>query len=263
MHNTLSERIKIAWFYSFHDEKETKYESSKSPMVTSRKAHVDFIHTKATNGTQGLLWKATSRTIFVSLSPVFNATKSSSTLWGVRDNGSNPMLNFRSEFQLLHMASFEEDLSGDSVCANEAPVWVGDNKRICAIDYTGLIGNCFNISDITSPTAVISTKISVVRNDNSGPDTLIFGMTSSVSGKLALKSNNIKFSFGAKTVSSFITAIEVVANRPTLLWSVPIPDGFTAKGQLTGSSGADTRTKDKLIVYADNGNGIARIYSIE
>ena len=259
--HSISARITVAWNYTFQSQMNEDNQNAETSIITSREDHLQYVETRAANGSQALLWKAQSKTLFINLPPVFNTTTKSSVLLGVQDNGTKPILNFRSQFQVLHMTSFEKDHC-DNACAEDTPVWAANKSTICSINNRGLQGNCFILSDVIGPLAMISTKISSVRNDDGDSDILVFGVSSTISGDVKLNGDDLSLSFGVKATSSFLIAIQTNSASPKLLWQVPIPGGLEVKGQITGSSGSSSLTKDKLIFYSENVQGVARIYSV-
>ena len=122
-----------------------------------------------------------------------------------------------------------------------------------------------NLHTIFGTAINITSNVVQAKADDKGPETLIFAFeTQQWSPSLFSKSSNIAISVLYKNAPSFVVALRAdvdVRTRDVILWMLPVPGNMRVRGQISGSSGAETQTTDKLIFYAET-TKYAKIFAI-
>ena len=145
-------------------------------------------------------------------------------------------------------------------------LWVFTNDGyLRALSGNGTVIKTYNLYTIFGTAINITSNVVLARADDKGPETLIFAFeTQQLLLNAFSKSSNIAKSCLYKKTSSFVVAIRADVDMPSndvILWMVPVPGNMRVRGQISGSSGAETQTMDKLIFYAEKVKS-ARIFSI-
>ena len=134
-----------------------------------------------------------------------------------------------------------------------------------ALSGNGTVIKSLNLYTIFGTGFNITSNVVLAKADDKGPEILIFAFkTQQLSLNAFSKSSNIAKSWLYKNASSFVVALRAdvdVLSRDVILWMVPVPGNMRVRGQISGSSGAETQTTDKLIFYAET-TKYAKIFAI-
>ncbi|XP_060598603.1 uncharacterized protein LOC132752309 [Ruditapes philippinarum] len=259
IHHRPADIMTIAWSYNFEMESPTNDE------IIQVSRNEKIMHIKnSIQKQQNLLWDYATQGVYVSLPPPYMSNRQS-TFWGFRDEGNDTALTIRSPLDVSHLATFEADSDNvrhhDGGKQSGSYLWISTaDSRLCTIKSDGNVSRTINVNSIFGTDVVITSKLALVRQNDTADDILIFGakvtkQTDSFRKVVASFSNtNINETF-------YVVAIDTSSPTGHIMWMQALPDGYEVKGQITGFSGAAYQQKDQLVFYADNGKS-AKIFSI-
>lgn len=255
--SSITNRIVVAWHMnlpgalSVHDQNPKSFTHREK----GNRRNSDKLHSIASNGTQALLWNRYNNTVYVITQSQSDVDRK--VLTGIRDIGASSKIVFQAHIDVLNMAMFVSDHCEDVFCVSEIEpiLWVSTNLNLIhQVSLQGKIIRTINISEIFDTTVSITTKLTVVRNSDFDNDVLLLGIT---------RDNVLKDSRQDET-QAYAIAIDTAAKamKSPILWSIPIPDKLSARGQVSGTIGLDSVDADQIIIYADDTRVSARVFSI-
>ena len=297
IHNRMADIVTIAWYYEFDNQAGGRDSNgfgkhSEATEKVQRKQlhfrkHTRSIHETrnfpALSGTQNLMWDGTNCLLYVILPPIYSTKTSdaelTSTFWALKDLGNDTSLAYRiSSMSVSHMTMFEKntypggkqtsnvDKQVNNVAAN--PVWISlSNGRLLSLSNNGSVLRTINLPDLLEANVEITSKLVTIRANNTSTDVLIMGVKlSHKSAKFISVMQRFGVNLPAENTTSAVIAVNTALQSSRLdaiKWVVPIPENMTIKGQLSGSMGASTQRKDRLIVYAEDEGKSAKVFAIE
>ena len=273
IHHSLDNRITIAWYYDFlnlYGKSDDITEANKTNFSKStRPYHRDE------DMYQVLLWDNANNLVYVNLpqsigNPESRPDTSTTCLfWALKDFGNHSSLMFCNEWDVKHMTKFEPNT--DVKGKNFAPLkdqwlWlITSDGYLHALSSGGAVIKSVSLHTILGTTFNITSKVVLTKAENNGSETLIFAFeTERLSPKLFAKLSKNSTSTFSNNASSFVVAIKTdvdVQSSDVILWMVPVPGNMRVRGQISGSSGAETQTRDKIIFYAETEKS-AKIFAI-
>ena len=271
IHHTLDKRITIAWFYDFppmYGKSEVKSKGKNVRKSLPFGPTYDY-------ESQVLLWDGVEHVVYVNLAPKLDnhETKKDQPqgclFWAIRDSGNQPSLSYCNKMAVKHMTKFEanDGTGGENAFNKNELLWIFTNDGyLRGLGGNGTVVKSLNLNTIFGTTINITSKVVLAKADDNGPETLIFAfeaqrMSQNIfSRSLKIATNGL----GNNKPSSGVVAIRPdvdVHTSDVILWMVPVPENMRVRGQISGSSGSETQTKDKLIFYAETAD-YAKIFAI-
>ncbi|KAL4232281.1 hypothetical protein ACF0H5_009852 [Mactra antiquata] len=251
---SIDNRITIAWYIDIKDEnkmteKSRYHREHDTPDKKPKVKKSDDVITDST--TQALLWNRYNKTVYVVLGTEIGT--SVKVLSGVRDLGKTAKIEFQASVDVKSMAMFVSDHCEDSV-GSEPYLWVTTTSNLIQqISSEGNIVRTINMSTLFNASVTITSKLSVIRNSDVDKDLLVLGIAA-----------NTLSSRREMDTKTYVVAMDTMleTSPAMVIWSIPLPDKMVARGQIAGRNGLDVTCPDHLIVYADDTNVTAQIYSI-
>ncbi|XP_045190959.2 uncharacterized protein LOC123547770 [Mercenaria mercenaria] len=255
IHNRPADIMTIAWFYNF----EMEHTDIPADTVVPRSEKMKYIMSSI-QAKQNLLWDYSSQSVYVSLPPPYMSNRQS-TFWGFRDEGNSSSLTIRSQLDVTHLATFEADSDVNDANNRGSYLWVStSDSKFCTVRSDGNISRTIDINSIFGTDVVITSKVGLVRENDTADDILLFGAKVTESTD---KFRHVISAFPNAKLNDVFYFVAIDTSSPSghILWLKGLPDTYEVKGQITGLSGAAYREKDQIIFYADNGKS-AKIFSI-
>ncbi|XP_045190958.1 uncharacterized protein LOC123547769 [Mercenaria mercenaria] len=259
VHQSISNRITIAWHVDFQNKhkltNKTQYKDTNY-VIKSDAMREHVLGDTVTNRKASLIWNRYNNTLYVIIPPNNAENDSPNILSGIHDKGGDGEIIFQSRLDVLHMAMFVSDhcdtIDETKYSAINPKLWVvTQDSKIHQISEEGVSVHVIDLNYLFNISVSLTTKMSLVKNSDTDNDVLIFGIKYKIGYPNVIRENE---------QTTFVVAIDTSTNK--VLWMVPIPENMTARGQITGVSGADMREKDQLIVYAETAGKNAKIFSI-
>ena len=297
IHNRMADIMTVAWYYQFDNQPDKQLGDGSDRNMGMREYAEDAIlhfkkHAKSGHETQGLpvlsqtqnlMWDSTNGLLYVIRPPYYNSKyptgASVSSFWALEDRGNSSALAYKmSSLSVNHMTMFEKNTypPGEEILNTDKqeskdtanPMWISlSNGKLISLSRNGSVLRAINLSIIFAANVEITSKLTTVRANETSANILIMGV------KFSNKSDrfiSVMEKYGvykpAENITSAVIAVDgalVSSRRDAILWVVPIPGNLTIKGQISGSSGASTRRKDRLVVYAEEEGKSAKVIAIE
>jgi hypothetical protein len=248
----------IAWYFNFEMENRGHFKAE----IVNRLDKIESI-SNSIQSKQNLLWDYSTQTVYVSLPPPYlGEPEMTSTFWGLKDEGNFTRLTIRSSLNVNHFATFEPDsdrgdFSQDTSKINK--LWASSIVGVFyEVDAEGNVTRTIDLQTILGETVTVTSKVSLVRENDTATDILLFGAT------IGSERGNRKESLTerAQDASSFVMALDTSVQSGKILWMVPVPAGFEVKGQIAGFNGALSTDKAQIIFYAEKSSVSAKFISI-
>ena len=225
IHDRPADIMTVAWFFNFEMETpdiEENIQSSRSDKI---------LHISNTiQSQQNLLWDYASQGVYVSLPPPYMGN-GQSTFWGFRDEGNDTTLKIRSNLDVTHLATFEADSDDDERRHNTdnqggSYLWVGtSDSKLRTVTVNGNVSKVIDVNSIFGTDVVITSKLALVRQNDTANDILIFGAKIS---KQTDAFRNIIASFPNVNANGtfYVVAIDTSAATGHMLWVQGLPEGY-------------------------------------
>ncbi|KAH3782531.1 uncharacterized protein LOC127840998 [Dreissena polymorpha] len=255
----------IAWFFNFEmEDKHTtlsdklifqsrQMQNEKHDMKISRDGYSGFnrrarmnLITDSINSMQNVLWNNASGTIFVSLPPPYLSSRNDlRSFWIFEDKNDTVQLVSRSDnLYVTHMSTWEPDsdwIQYDARKTMTSYIWATTmDSMLIQINADGSLSKSIDLRNLLGDTTRVTTKIALTKDTDESSEVIVFGVMVGL--------------------QSYAVAID--ASLGTVLWKLPVPNNMVLKGQVSGVSGAASRIRDQLILYAELPGKSAQIISI-
>ena len=297
IHDRMADIVTIAWYYQFDDTPEKgvrngigqKTETTEN--VERQKLHFRR-HTRGMHEAQNLpilsqthnlMWDGTNGLLYVIRPPFYNTKYPKadpiSSFWALTDHGNSSAVAYRiSSVSVNHMTMFEKNIYSEEKQQHNAdkqvnkdtanPMWISlSSGRLLSLSSNGSVLRAINLSMILEANVEITSKLTTARANETTASILIMGVRfSDKSDKFISVMERYCVNMPAESITSAVIAVDAALHSSrdvAVMWVVPIPGNMTIKGQISGSAGASTRRKDRLIVYTEEEGKSAKVVAIE
>ena len=284
IHDRMANIITVAWYYNLQQHIHYSEPRQKKRMMTLTDTLLFQPAYKKLRGSkrnpnsiplmkQSLMFDGTNSMVYAIVSSLNKNGKEQSNsddvFMAFKDTGNSPSLEYKIGQPIVHMAKFEQNTGNTNKRGKEgnhtSSLWLLlKDGRIMALSSSGNVFKHLNISAVLEANVSITSKVVLARENDSGTDTLIMGIQlSNISSKCITKLRH--YGIAGDNVTSLVIAIDASAesNMKSILWMVKVPGNMEVKGQISGSMGADTRRKDRIIFYAEETGKTAKVMAIE
>lgn len=252
---SISDRIKVAWYMSFPYRAEQSLPKTSGKILTAGQRS----HDVANSGTSSLIWNRYNGRIDLITPDSDSGGKNN--LFGINDMGGEGEIVFHSSLDVLQIAMFVSDhceigtvcnpIDGTGNVGTRPALWAVTNSfEIHQISDQGVSIRQIDLKSLFNKYVSVTTKMSLIRNSDTDADILVFGI------QIAGEQTPLQ----QEKQTTYLVAIDTATD--SILWSFSVPNNMIPRGQITGVSGTDMREKDQIIFYAEIPGKSAKILSI-
>lgn len=291
IHQRMAEIMTIAWYYDLtmddkilginrrnlkESERMPKKIYEKPTVVKAENRGPRKLPDNSLAQQQNLMWDEANDRIYVIAPPLYQGQRSKSrthyTFWALNDLGDNASIAYAYPvLPVTHMTMFEKntDINREGKRQDAATLpWLSlSYGRIFSVMKNGSQHKMIDLPALLEADITITSKLVTARADDTNSDILILGAKIS---RQSIKSMSIMKKYGIDitegNVTSVVIAIDTLADsyvNDVIMWMIQVPGNFEVKGQISGSMGASTQRKDRIIFYAEEAGKSAKIMAIQ
>jgi len=261
---TMRDRTVVAWVVNF--ERESHSPETSSTLRFKPKHPKSSYSQQDESSKAAVIWDDPQSTLYVSVpSPgmVEGSEDGLDMLYAIRDEGNITSMVYKMAASAVNMVMF--DTTHGPVNAADQ-LWISQSGgKLVAIEKSGKIGKIIDLQELVKANLTITSKISTTRARFAEEDFFVFGINvPQPTNEFLSLAADYGVDVSKDKPHNYVVGIDTPENAHDgmpLAWMVATPEDLRVFGQIVGVPG-DANTSDQIIVYAQETEIMAKIFSI-